>query len=168
MAPPLYLLLLQLLATLSLSSAQTESPTGTQIGLGFSLSTTQIGHNKSFWLSPSGSFSFFFYPLSDPQNFIVGIWMPKTPEKTLVWSANRDSPPLSNGSSIILASNGVLLLRNSEAQEKPISDNPEPASSAALLDNGNLVLHNSQSMTIWQSFDSPTDTILSGQVLLPG
>ncbi|TXG72026.1 hypothetical protein EZV62_000605 [Acer yangbiense] len=40
--------------------------------------------------------------------------------------------------------------------------------SALLQDNGNLVLLDSSSKIIWQSFDFPTDTILLGQVLATG
>ncbi|KAH7285758.1 hypothetical protein KP509_33G044300 [Ceratopteris richardii] len=36
-----------------------------------------------------------------------------------------------------------------------------------LLDTGNLVLLDAANMTVWQSFDYPTDTLLSGQILRP-
>ncbi|KAL4197627.1 hypothetical protein AMTRI_Chr04g189300 [Amborella trichopoda] len=153
---------------LSLSSVAAQSFASRNIRLGSSLYTTAAGNNFSYWLSPSGNFAFGFYPLSDHQQFIVGIWMPKTPENTLVWSADRDGPPFSLGSSFSLTRNGTLILRNREPQIETISINTTPASLASLLDNGNLVLYNSQSQVIWASFDSPTDTILSGQTLNNG
>ncbi|ERM94287.1 hypothetical protein AMTR_s00010p00231070 [Amborella trichopoda] len=153
---------------LSLSSVAAQSFATRNIRLGSSLYTTAAGNNFSYWLSPSGNFAFGFYPLSDHQQFIVGIWMPKTPENTLVWSADRDGPPFSLGSFFSLTRNGTLILRNREPQIETISINTTPASLASLLDNGNLVLYNSQSQVIWASFDSPTDTILSGQTLNNG
>ncbi|ERN16051.1 hypothetical protein AMTR_s00030p00116480 [Amborella trichopoda] len=137
------------------------------ISLGSFLSTTPTGNNQSYWLSPSGNFAFGFYPLSKPQNFIIGVWMPRTPEKTLIWTANRDDPPLLNGTSITLTSNGRLLLRNRGIQERSISSNSISATSAAFFDNGNFILY-SHTNVIWQSFDVPTDTIMSGQRLLNG
>ncbi|XP_020529331.1 G-type lectin S-receptor-like serine/threonine-protein kinase LECRK3 [Amborella trichopoda] len=167
MAPFHSVLILLFLATISLSSTRVEAQfsASRNISLGSSLSTTPTGNNQSFWLSPSGNFAFGFYPLSITQTFLVGIWLENTPEKTLVWFANRDSPPLSNGYSIILNTDGRLILRDSQTQETPISDNSLPASLASLFDNGNFVLYNSQSHLIWATFDSPTDSILSGQSL---
>ena len=37
-----------------------------------------------------------------------------------------------------------------------------------MLDSGNFVLHDNDSKIIWQSFDTPTDTILQNQTLLAG
>ncbi|XP_006854585.3 G-type lectin S-receptor-like serine/threonine-protein kinase RLK1 [Amborella trichopoda] len=137
------------------------------ISLGSFLSTTPTGSNQSYWLCPSGNFAFGFYPLSKPQNFMVGVWMPRTPENTLIWTANRDDPPLLDGTSIILTSNGKLLVRNQGIQERPITNNSISATSAAFFDDGNFVLY-SDTKVIWQSFDIPTDTIMSGQRLLNG
>ncbi|ERN16048.1 G-type lectin S-receptor-like serine/threonine-protein kinase LECRK2 [Amborella trichopoda] len=153
-------MLLLCLITISFSSAQSQN-----ISLGSSLSPTPNGRGLSYWLSPSGNFAFGFYPLKDPQQFLVGIWMPKTLEKVLVWSANRNGPPFSVGSFVTLSRNGGLILNNSQAQLEPIHLNSLPASSASMLDDGNFVLYNSDSRAIWESFDSPTDTILSGQTL---
>ncbi|KAL4199627.1 hypothetical protein AMTRI_Chr03g52140 [Amborella trichopoda] len=184
--PLLFSFLFSLLLILSLSSTQSSSLQSTgmasttqilsmpspsthpfrKIRLGSSLSTTPAGNNQSYWLSPSGNFAFGFYPLSNPQHFMIGVWMTRTPEKTLIWTANRDDPPRRNGTSIILTS-GQLLLRNRGIQEKPITNNSISATSAAIFDNGNFVLYR-HTQVIWQSFDMPTDTIVSGQRLLNG
>lgn len=47
-----------------------------------------------------------------------------------------------------------------------ISNIYEPAAPASMLDSGNFVIYNLDSKIIWQSFDTPTDTIVSGQRLL--
>ncbi|KAL4184462.1 hypothetical protein AMTRI_Chr10g225730 [Amborella trichopoda] len=185
--PLLLYFLVPLFLIVSLSSAQSSSLQSTgmasptrilsmpspstypfrRISLGSSLSTTPTGNNHSYWLSPSGTFAFGFYPVSKPQHFMVGVWMPRTPEKTLIWTANRDDPPLLNGTSIILTGNGKLLLRNRGIQERSITNNSISVTSAAFFDNGNFVLY-SYTKVVWQSFDVPTDTIVSGQRLLNG
>ncbi|ERN05705.1 G-type lectin S-receptor-like serine/threonine-protein kinase LECRK4 [Amborella trichopoda] len=161
------ILLVQFLLLVAIPVTRAQSPAAQNISLGSSLSTNPSGNNRSYWLSPSGFFAFGLYPLPNTQTFLVGIWLDKTPEKTLVWCANRDSAPLSTGYSIILTTSGSLILRSpqSQAQVIPlISDNLVPTSFAAIRDDGNFVLYASNG-TVWQSFDSPTDTILPGQNL---
>ncbi|WCJ23798.1 G-type lectin S-receptor-like serine/threonine-protein kinase LECRK1 [Euphorbia peplus] len=128
-------------------------------------STIAAGSNSS-WKSPSGEFAFGFYPLVNGQ-FLVGIWLNKIPQRTLVWSANRDDPA-KLGSTINLKLNGQLVLVHSNRTEHFIYNGT--SSSAMLQDNGNLVLlsNTSSSDIIWQSFDFPTDIILLGQVLVMG
>ncbi|KAK7852629.1 g-type lectin s-receptor-like serine/threonine-protein kinase lecrk2 [Quercus suber] len=82
------------------SSAQIQNGT-TNLG-----SSITAGSDSS-WKSPSGDFSFGFYPLVTNQ-YLVGIWFDKISEKTLVWSANRDDPA-GKGSTIKLLLNGQLL-----------------------------------------------------------
>ncbi|XP_017974646.1 PREDICTED: G-type lectin S-receptor-like serine/threonine-protein kinase LECRK2 [Theobroma cacao] len=140
------------------SSAQTTNNT---INLGSSITA---GSNSS-WRSTSGDFAFGFYLL--PRGlFLVGIWFDKIPEKTLVWSANRDDPAR-NGSTIDLTDNGQLVLTHSNGTKFTIF-NGTSRSSALMQDDGNFVLRESSSRVIWRSFDFPTDTILLGQNLVMG
>lgn len=140
------------------SSAQTTNNT---INLGSSITA---GSNSS-WRSTSGDFAFGFYLL--PRGlFLVGIWFDKIPEKTLVWSANRDDPAR-NGSTIDLTDNGQLVLTHSNGTKFTIF-NGTSTSSALMQDDGNFVLRESSSRVIWRSFDFPTDTILLGQNLVMG
>jgi hypothetical protein len=127
------------------------------ISLGSSLSPNV---NRTSWLSPSGHFAFGFYPRGD--GFAIGIWLINQNEKTVTWTANRDDPPVSSNATLDLTRDGLLL----RAGPYNISDEPsEPADSAAMLDSGNFVLYDNNSAVIWQTFDSPTDTILGGQDL---
>ncbi|KAK6254963.1 hypothetical protein SCA6_016268 [Theobroma cacao] len=140
------------------SSAQTTNNT---INLGSSITA---GSNSS-WRSTSGDFAFGFYLL--PRGlFLVGIWFDKIPEKTLVWSANRDDPAR-NGSTIDLTDNGQLVLTHSNGTKFTIF-NGTSTSSALMQNDGNFVLRESSSRVIWRSFDFPTDTILLGQNLVMG
>ncbi|KAJ8641713.1 hypothetical protein MRB53_018407 [Persea americana] len=120
--------------------------------------------NPPSWRSPSGHYAFGFYPQGN--GFAVGVWLAGPSNKTfVVWTANRDDPLVPAGAILVLSSRGRLLLR-SRGRDTPISDVGVGASSASMLDTGNFVLYNAFSAIIWQTFDSPTDTLLVGQSLL--
>ncbi|KAK9271996.1 hypothetical protein L1049_002365 [Liquidambar formosana] len=134
------------------------------IGLGSSLSPST--HHTS-WLSSTGLFAFGFYPHG--YGFAVGIWLIGQPQNTLVWTANRDDPPVSSNATLDFTKDGQLLLRSKQlGQEKPVIELREIAVSASMLDSGNFVFYNNNSRVIWQSFDFPTDTLLGGQNLSSG
>lgn len=99
-------------------------------------------------------------------HYLVGIWFDKIPQKTLVWSANRDDPARI-GSTVNFTVKGQILLQHAN-KTLVIIYNGTNATSAMMQDNGNFLLLNSLSKIIWQSFDSPTDTILPGQILNMG
>ncbi|KAM0939739.1 putative protein kinase RLK-Pelle-SD-2b family [Dioscorea sansibarensis] len=126
-------------------------------------SSINSGTNDS-WTSPSGHFSFGFYPT--PRGFFIGVWLQTSPEKTILWTANRDDPPITTGS-IRLTFDGRLSWSAAGGQGTDISDPPEPATGAAMLDSGNFVLLNSAQKVVWSTFSNPTDTIVPGQTLNP-
>ncbi|XXG65315.1 hypothetical protein AAC387_Pa05g3047 [Persea americana] len=131
------------------------------ISLNSSLTPTS---NPPSWRSPSGHYAFGFYPQGN--GFAVGVWLAGPSNKTfVVWTANRDDPLVPADAILVLSSRGRLLLR-SRGRDTPISDVGVGASSASMLDTGNFVLYNAFSAIIWQTFDSPTDTLLVGQSLL--
>ncbi|KAL9459409.1 hypothetical protein AB3S75_002750 [Citrus x aurantiifolia] len=121
----------------------------------------------SSWPSSSGRFHFGFY--KQDAGFAVGIWLVTSSGNTIVWTANRDDPSVSSNAVLTLTLDGKLILKTEEGENK-LTTGPfdEPASSASLLDSGNLVLYNNRSHIIWSSFDFPTDTILGGQNLRAG
>ncbi|XP_004308261.1 PREDICTED: G-type lectin S-receptor-like serine/threonine-protein kinase RLK1-like [Fragaria vesca subsp. vesca] len=129
--------------------------------------------NLSSWLSPSGRFAFGFYRQGN--GFAVGIWLVNQPKPLVVWTANRDDPPVSSSSTLTLKRNGLLLQSYDKHQKEiavanfsstgPNSATYGSASSAALLDSGNFVVYDNNSTVIWESFSFPTDTILGGQNL---
>jgi hypothetical protein len=129
------------------------------IPLGSSLSPIA---NHTSWCSPSGLFAFGFYPQGS--GFAIGIWMVNQPENITVWTANRDSPPVSSNTTLNLTRDG-LLLRTEQGEENLIANSSYPADSASMHDSGDFVLYDNSSYVIWESFDFPTDTILGGQNL---
>ncbi|KAK9949918.1 hypothetical protein M0R45_005427 [Rubus argutus] len=136
------------------------------ISLGSSLSPNVNNLSTSSWLSSSGRFAFGFYPQGN--GFAVGIQLLNRPplQNTVVWTANRDDPPVSSNATLILTRDG-LLLQTEGGQEIPITygSSSSDSSTGAMLDSGNFVLYNGSGVVIWESFGFPTDTILGGQDL---
>ncbi|TKY54860.1 G-type lectin S-receptor serine/threonine-protein kinase RLK1 [Spatholobus suberectus] len=120
--------------------------------------------SHSSWASDSGHFAFGFY--SQGNGYAVGIWLVSgnPPEKTIVWTANRDSPPLSPNSTLNLTKTGLRLFTSGKEGQDLIS-NLAAVTSASMLDSGNFVLYIDTDTVAWQSFDHPTDTLLGGQNL---
>ncbi|CAH1453854.1 unnamed protein product [Lactuca virosa] len=132
--------------------------TSHNITLGSSLNP----YSNPAWLSPSGLFAFGFYV--EDNGFRVGIWLKTKPEIIVVWTANRDDPLVSSNSSIKLLTNGWLLL-HTNGEDKNITNQRVPATSASMLDSGNFLLYDDSGAAIWESFEHPCDTVLGGQEL---
>ncbi|KAK2967459.1 hypothetical protein RJ640_020558 [Escallonia rubra] len=160
MANTLYFpLLLLLLSDFSTATAQQRH---SNISRGSSLTP---GSNLS-WLSPSGLYAFGFHQQGN--GYAVGIFLAGVAEKTIVWTANRDDPPVSKNATLLLTTDGRLVLHPMQGQETSITNPVEPASSASMLDSGNFVLCSSDHRIVWQSFEHPTETLLPGQRLTAG
>ncbi|KAK2441578.1 G-type lectin S-receptor serine/threonine-protein kinase [Trifolium repens] len=135
------------------------------------ITQSQSLSDGSTLVSKGDIFELGFFNLGNSTNRYVGIWYKNIPVKRVVWVANRDNPIKDNSSKLIISREGNLVLLN-QNQTLLWSTNitTKLAISSAivqLLDNGNLVLKNeNQNNTdenfVWQSFDYPCDTILSG------
>ncbi|XP_031279774.1 G-type lectin S-receptor-like serine/threonine-protein kinase LECRK3 [Pistacia vera] len=132
------------------------------MSLGSSL--TPIGNSS--WLSPSGLYAFGFYQQGN--GFSAGIFVAGIPQKTVVWTANRNNPPIQGNVTLLLTGGGRLVLQSADGQEISIVNTHEPVAKASMFDSGNFILYNSDQEIIWQSFRNPTNTILPGQSLLAG
>ncbi|GMI86674.1 hypothetical protein like AT5G24080 [Hibiscus trionum] len=138
-------------------------PRNSNISLGSSLTPT----GTSAWLSPSGLYGFGFY--SQGNGYGVGVFLAAVPQRTVVWTANRDDSPVPSTSSLVLTTDGRLILRSPQGQDESIvPDSSQKIEAAAMRDTGNFVLFNSDHDIIWESFKYPTTTILPGQVLSAG
>ncbi|XP_057797288.1 G-type lectin S-receptor-like serine/threonine-protein kinase At4g27290 [Salvia miltiorrhiza] len=111
----------------------------------------------------------FFRPGKSP-NVFLGIWYKAVPD-TVVWVANRNNPITdSQGVVFAVAGNGTLLISRDESVIW--SANPSTAASrpvVRLLETGNLVVVDEateEGYYLWQSFDFPTDTWLSGMKMV--
>ncbi|KAI3451496.1 hypothetical protein Pfo_008161 [Paulownia fortunei] len=154
-------LLFLFLSAINAAAAQQRN---SNISLGSSLTPTT---NLS-WFSPSRIFAFGFY--QQKNGYAVCVFLASFPERTVVWTANRDNPIVPENVNLLLTNDGRLILRQRESQNihSYVTSPSQPIAWASMLDNGNFVLYNSDSRVIWQSFDHPTDTLLPGQRLSPG
>ncbi|KAG8652030.1 hypothetical protein MANES_06G046950v8 [Manihot esculenta] len=78
----------------------------------------------------------------------LGIWLFRIHQRTVIWTANREDPPLSRNATLILNAQGELILQQQGIESKFIA---------------NIPIYDSDSNFIWQTFYAPTDTILPGQ-----
>ncbi|XP_050224052.1 G-type lectin S-receptor-like serine/threonine-protein kinase LECRK3 isoform X2 [Mercurialis annua] len=139
-----------------------NAQTNTNISLGSSL-TAQ--NDNAFWLSPSGDFAFGFQRVDT--GYLLAIWFHKIPERTIVWSANRNNL-VEIGSKVQLTRDGRLVLNDQSNRLIWNANSVAGVSYAAMLDTGNFVLADQDSVTLWGSFDEPTDTILPTQTMDQG
>ncbi|KAL5200738.1 hypothetical protein ABZP36_021941 [Zizania latifolia] len=113
--------------------------------------------------SPGGTFTCGFQQIS-PNASTFSIWFSKSTQKTVVWSANPLHPVYSWGSKVEFNSDGGMILKDYSGQTVWTNDvSSSDAQRAQLLDSGNLVVKGKGGITLWQSFDSPTDTLLPTQ-----
>ncbi|XP_019093421.1 PREDICTED: S-locus-specific glycoprotein BS29-2-like [Camelina sativa] len=129
----------------------------------------RFSENNETLVSPSKLFEMGLFRSRVPEQnrWYLGIWFTKFPSK-VVWVANRDDPlssptgifNISNSELVLFDSFGVVWKRNLENLV-----NKESSVVAELLDNGNFVVKDPTGLLLWQSFDSPTDTLLPGMIL---
>ncbi|KAF8403815.1 hypothetical protein HHK36_011921 [Tetracentron sinense] len=138
-----------------------------QIPLGAKLS---VAGNES-WVSSNGDFAFgFFNRFDQPNQYSVGIHfnsnlIPVGKQKA-VWVAGADVS-VGNNSYVELTHAGDLVLFDSAKGVAAWTSNTSHYSvaSAVLHDNGNLVLMDRDQDIVWQSFQTPSDTLLPAQNL---
>nr|CAD1827030.1 unnamed protein product [Ananas comosus var. bracteatus] len=88
--------------------------------------------------------------------------------KTVVWAANRAAPIPDNSGLVLLSTLGLSITSSNGSL---LWSTPTLRSSVAalrLLDSGNLLLVNAANATLWQSFDHPSDSLLSSQLVPTG
>ncbi|KAJ9553839.1 hypothetical protein OSB04_017884 [Centaurea solstitialis] len=121
-------------------------------------------------VSKNDKFELGFFSPGSSKNRYLGIWFKHTSPHTVVWVANRETPLNNTSGMVKLDSHGILSLfdgggtviwsTNSSASETTVN----PA--GHLLDTGNLVIKDanivSKEILLWQSFDHPGDTSISG------
>ncbi|KAA8537801.1 hypothetical protein F0562_027619 [Nyssa sinensis] len=118
-------------------------------------------------ISPNGVFLAGYHRVGD-NAFCFAIWFKKSSGPTLVWMANRDNPVNGKGSKLTLLKDGNLILTDAGRNTLWTTGTNSSAASVQLHlhDTGNLVLSTSEDdHTLWQSFDSPTNTLLPQQPL---
>ncbi|TYH23568.1 hypothetical protein ES288_A03G024200v1 [Gossypium darwinii] len=140
----------------------TTAQSYSNISLG--LSFVAQDDNLVWRASRSGDFAVGFRKM-EMDGFLLSIWFDKIPEKTVVWSANRNDP-VEKGSIVELTTGGNLVVKDQKGRQIWSSISADTGVSyAALLDTGNLVLASQDNTILWQSFENPTDTLLPTQTM---
>ncbi|KAM0871084.1 hypothetical protein ACQ4PT_039619 [Festuca glaucescens] len=124
-------------------------------------------HETDFLGSPDGTFACGFYRAS-PTVFTFSVWFAGANESAVVWTADRLRPVHSKGSRLTLDKHGgalVLTDYDGEPVWNSSSAGTPAASLVRLRNSGNLVVEDARGKALWQSFDSPTDTLLPRQRL---
>ncbi|KAH7541831.1 hypothetical protein FEM48_Zijuj02G0009300 [Ziziphus jujuba var. spinosa] len=126
-------------------------------------SSLSVEKQNDVLVSPNGVFSAGFSPVGD-NAFCFSIRFMKSSVPTIVWMANRNQPVNGKASKLSLLRNGNLILLDAGRIPLWSTETTSPISVYLQLhDSGNLVLHNIKNESLWESFDSPTDTLLPGQ-----
>lgn len=128
-------------------------------------SVNYIEKNGIFLNSASSTFSATLSAAAPQSPFVFTIV--HSPTSTVVWTANPSDPvPYTAALSFSTAGLSISFANGSVLWSTPRL--PRPAVVAHLLDSGNLILLDAANASLWQSFDYPTDTLLSSQRLPAG
>ncbi|PON84701.1 S-receptor-like serine/threonine-protein kinase [Trema orientale] len=119
--------------------------------------------------SPKGIFSAGFFRVGH-NAYCFAIWFTEpnswSRNLTVVWMANREQPVNGRRSKLTLTKSSNLVLTDAGQSTVWSSDTASNSTSQLqLLDTGNLVVITQKRVVLWQSFASPTDTLLPGQTL---
>lgn len=153
---PVFLLLLLLFAPTSFAAKDTLPES----------SSLSVEKPTDTLVSANGDFSAGFFQVGD-NAFCFSVWFTRSKEPTVIWMANRDEPVNGKGSKLSLSKDGNLVLIDAGRTTVWTTATVSPIQlQLKLKNNGNLVLTNLHGTNIiWQSFDSPTDTLLPGQAV---
>ncbi|CAM0943898.1 unnamed protein product [Alopecurus aequalis] len=120
-----------------------------------------------FLRSRSGAFEAVVYnPGGQKDRYYLAVL--HAPSKTCVWAANRAAPITDSSAPVLLTTAG---LSAEDANGTAVWSTPKfssPVAALRLADSGNLALLDRDNATLWQSFDRPTDSLVSSQSLPAG
>ncbi|CAH8377928.1 unnamed protein product [Eruca vesicaria subsp. sativa] len=128
-----------------------------------------INNNGIFLESNNSAFGFGFITTPDSVTFFTLSIIHK-PSSRLIWSANRASP-VSYSDKLQFQDYGNIVLRREEEGESEVwrlDNSGKNASRIEHRDSGNLVVVSGDGDSIWESFEHPTDTLITNQVFKEG
>ncbi|MFQ6652582.1 hypothetical protein Gotur_024379 [Gossypium turneri] len=113
-------------------------------------------------ISQSGVFRLGFFSFANSSNRYVGILYHQIPVQTVVWVANRNKPLKDSSGILKISDDGNLVVLNGKAEilwSSKVKNLVPNATTAQLLDSGNLVLNNGVN-SLWESFEDPSNAFL--------
>ncbi|KAL8241138.1 hypothetical protein R6Q59_014493 [Mikania micrantha] len=125
------------------------------------ITVDQIIRDGDTIVSADETFELGFFSPGSSSNRYVGIWYKKIANGTVVWVANTEAPLANRTGELRVNQGGLQLLSSNNTVIWSTNSSGSVSLVAQLLDSGNLVLLD-QGRTIWQSFDHPGNTLLSG------
>ncbi|KAI3684669.1 hypothetical protein L6452_33894 [Arctium lappa] len=161
-----FLLLVSVIIPTPFTTSSSSSPPYA-LKLGSSLS---VDTKDDFLISPDRVFTAGFYSVGD-NAFCFSIWFTKPLSNghlTVVWMANRDAPVNGARSKLSLSKTGNLVLQDADQDLLIWTTRTRDLTGSAQLklnNSGNLYLQSRDGQILWQSFGSPTDTLLPNQPL---
>ncbi|KAK8312344.1 hypothetical protein V6Z11_D01G033800 [Gossypium hirsutum] len=121
--------------------------------------------DPEFIISQSGVFRLGFFSFANSSNRYVGILYHQIPVQTVVWVANRNKPLKDSSGIFNISDDGNLVVFNGKAEilwSSNVTNLVPNATTAQLLDSGNLVLSNGEDgeSSLWESFEDPSNAFL--------
>ncbi|GLJ51198.1 hypothetical protein SUGI_1089420 [Cryptomeria japonica] len=136
---------------------------GALVKLGASLRPSASGQRQS-WESPGKNFSLGFHPSGNMGLYVVGIRFANINDSTLVWTAGCNGGiEVGEEGFFTIQNYGNLVLSNGKQIVWQTNTSNLGVASAYMQDDGNFVLQNSSSGTVWDTFANPTDTLVVNQ-----
>ncbi|XP_056167526.1 G-type lectin S-receptor-like serine/threonine-protein kinase SD2-5 isoform X2 [Syzygium oleosum] len=137
-----------------------------QIRPGFQASQMEwVDHNGRFLLSNNSAFSLGFYTGVDVTTFVLNIIHINSSQA--IWTANRGQL-VGSSDKLVFDDNGNVYLKKGNELVWSTGTAGKKVTAMELMDSGNLVLLGENEAILWQSFSSPTDTLVSGQEFAEG
>ncbi|KAJ4753227.1 Serine/threonine-protein kinase [Rhynchospora pubera] len=163
------LLFLILLLLFHFHGASAEAPVYTEY-MYPTISLSELLYTKSdgtFLQSRNGNFQGLVYkPGTQQTRYYLSIL--HVPTQTAIWTANRNNPMPDRESRVNLTPLGLTVGYSNGDVLWSTPTLKSNVSALRLLDTGNLMLLDVENNTLWQSFDYPTDTLVTNQSLLEG
>ncbi|KAH7373473.1 hypothetical protein KP509_17G058600 [Ceratopteris richardii] len=119
------------------------------------------------WISsPNQTFRVSFYPTATGRYSVGVLYNSASINNTVAWTAGGTGMEVGASGFFEISADGDLILTNdSRTALWNSSTRSLGVSKASVGDDGNLALLSGNGSVVWQSFDSPTNTLVSGQRL---
>ncbi|KDP34760.1 hypothetical protein JCGZ_10540 [Jatropha curcas] len=116
-------------------------------------------------VSAGGKFELGFFEPENSKKRYLGIWYKDPSAYAVIWVANRETPLIDRSGVLLISNQSLLIILNSKNNTVWSSNKTSNVQNPVvqLLDSGNLVVQDRNGTNLlWQSFDSPCDTLLPG------